>query len=53
MDPVTLTYYALVCGVLSLGAPQVRSALPRFAIGIAVGLGAAALLPQLRAMLGL
>ena len=53
MDPVTLTYYGAICGLLSLAAPRVGSGLLRFALGIAVGLLAAAALPVLRRALGL
>ena len=51
MDPVTLVYYACVCGVLGVAAPGIPRRIVRFAIGIAVGLVAAACLPILRAAL--
>lgn len=53
MDPVTLTYYGAICGLLSLAAPRFGHGLRRFALGIAVGLLAAAALPALRRALGL
>jgi hypothetical protein len=53
MDPVTMTYYATVCAALSLGAGRLRSALMRIAAGVVVGLIAAALLPSVRAAVGL
>lgn len=52
MDPVTLLYYALVCGLLGLAAPRLRTPGLRFATGVAVGLVAAGALPALRALLG-
>jgi hypothetical protein len=51
MDPVTLGYYALVCGALGVTAPRWRTPALRFLVGILVGLVAAALLPQIRQML--
>ena len=39
MDPVTLTFYAAVCGLLSAFAPDKAGRVPRFAIGVAVGMG--------------
>lgn len=53
MDPVTLTYYGLICGLLSLVAPRLRAPGFRFAIGLGVGLVAASFLPPLRAAFGL
>ncbi|CAG1003068.1 hypothetical protein RHIZO_02986 [Rhizobiaceae bacterium] len=52
MDPVTLTFYGIVCGLLAGFVPQSSRAV-RIAIGVGVGLVAAALLPPLRAALGL
>ncbi len=48
MDPVTLAYYGLICGVLGLAAPRWRRPGTRFLIGILVGLVAAGLLPAIR-----
>ncbi len=53
MDPVTMTDYGAICGLLSLSAPRFGNGLLRFALGIAVGLLAAAALPALRRALGL
>jgi len=53
MDPVTLTFYAAVCGLLSAFAPDKAGRVPRFAIGVAVGLVAAGLLPVARRVLGI
>ncbi|MDF0601829.1 hypothetical protein P1J78_13870 [Psychromarinibacter sp. C21-152] len=51
MDPVTLTYYALVCGLLSAFAPTVRRRIARLAVGAVIGLVAAGALPFVRATL--
>lgn len=51
MDPVTLTYYALICGLLSVAAPYLGNRLVRLAVGVLVGLVAAALLPLARAVM--
>jgi hypothetical protein len=53
MDPVTLTYYGLICGLLCLAAPRMRTGTIRFLVGVAVGLAAAGTLPPLRQALGL
>lgn len=53
MDPVTMTYYAVVCAALSYGAGSLRSKAMRVALGVAVGLVAAAALPSVRGALGL
>ena len=53
LDPTTLVYYALICGVLSLAGPVFQRPAVRFAVGICVGLGAAALLPQIQAVLAM
>jgi hypothetical protein len=52
MDPVTLTFYGLICGVLAAFVPAASRAF-RFALGVGVGLIAATMLPPLRAVLGL
>jgi hypothetical protein len=51
MDPLSLGYYALVCGALSLAAPRWPTPGVRFLIGGAVGIVAAVLLPTLRGAL--
>ncbi len=48
MDPVTITYYALVCGTLSAVAPRFPRLPIRLGIGVVVGLVAATLLPQIK-----
>jgi hypothetical protein len=51
MDPITLGFYALVCGCLSAFAPRVPRLPVRLAVGAAVGLAAASVLPMLKGML--
>ncbi|MBX3531123.1 MAG: hypothetical protein KF849_10985 [Rhizobiaceae bacterium] len=53
MDPVTLSFYAVVCGLLAGFAPSAGSRAFRIALGIGVGLVAASVLPPLRASLGI
>ena len=52
MDPISLAFYAIVCGILSLIAPNLGGMAPRLAIGAAVGIAAAAILPLIRTALG-
>jgi hypothetical protein len=52
VDIVTLTYYAAICGVLSVAAPYLGNRLVRLAIGVSVGVIAAAILPMARAAMG-
>lgn len=51
MDPVSLAFYAIVCGCLSAASPIVPSLPVRLALGAGVGVLAAALLPLLRGVL--
>lgn len=51
MDLIALAFYATVCGILSLVAPNLGGMAPRLAIGAAVGIVAAALLPFLRGLM--
>lgn len=53
MDPLSLGFYALICGCLSSFAPERLGRGPRFAIGAGVGILAAGILPSLRSVLGL
>lgn len=53
MDPITLGFYAFVCGILSWFAPNLGGRIPRLAIGAGVGVVAAASLPTLRSFAGL
>ncbi len=52
MDPVTLTFYAIVCGALGVIAPGLGSLATRLIVGGAVGIVAAALLPIIRSQIG-
>lgn len=52
MDPISLVFYAIVCGLLSLFAPQLGGRLPRLAVGAGVGVLAASVLPILNGMMG-
>ncbi|MEM7720696.1 MAG: hypothetical protein AAF222_15985 [Pseudomonadota bacterium] len=52
MDPIALTFYAVVCGLLSLFAPKLGGRVPRLAVGAVVGVLAAAILPVLHGMMG-
>lgn len=53
MEPVSLVFYAVVCGLLSVFAPNFGGVMPRMAIGAVVGIVAAVSLPFLRgAVLG-
>ncbi|MFO1141212.1 MAG: hypothetical protein U1E59_02290 [Amaricoccus sp.] len=53
MDPVTMTYYALICGGLGYVSPHVSPSFMRVVLGAVVGLVAAAALPVLRRLAGL
>ena len=52
MDITALVFYAIVCGVLSMMAPNLGGRLSRLALGAAVGVVAAVLLPFLRDFIG-
>ena len=52
MDPVNLTYYAVVCGGLAAYAPNVRNVAIRTALGLGLGSFAAAMLPVVHFFLG-
>lgn len=52
MDPITLGFYAIVCGCLSVVAPRFPRLPIRLGIGAAVGLVAASVLPVLKGMMG-
>lgn len=46
MEPLSIGYYAIICGLLSMFAPTFGGIFPRFAAGAAVGFMAAATLPM-------
>ncbi|SMY09013.1 hypothetical protein [Flavimaricola marinus] len=50
MDAINLAYYAVVCALLSAGAPYLERRLVRLLVGAIVGLAAASLLPQLKSL---
>ena len=51
MDPVTLLFYAIVCGLLGAAGPKLGRLWARLAIGAVIGVTAAAMLPLLRGLL--
>lgn len=53
MDPVTILYYAAVCGGLAAFAGRAGGFLQRLGLGVVVGLAAASALPILRTIAGL
>ncbi len=53
MDPFVMTFYAVICGCLSWAAPNLGRPALRLGVGASVGVMAAALLPTVRASLGL
>ncbi len=52
MDYTALVFYAVICGLLSLAAPNLGTPFVRLGVGAVVGIAAAALLPLLRGVLG-
>lgn len=48
MDPISISFYAIICGLLALVAPSLKGVLPRLAIGAFVGVAAALALPMLK-----
>ena len=52
MDITVLSFYAVVCGLLSFAAPRLGKPALRFFFGAMVGVIAALFLPTLRAFLG-
>ena len=48
MEPISLAFYAIVCGVLSVVAPNLGGFLPRLIVGAGVGIVAAIVLPIIR-----
>ena len=51
MDPIALAFYAIICGALSVFAPNLGGFLPRLAAGAAVGIIAATLLPVIKGLI--
>ena len=52
MDPVSLVFYATVCGVLGLAGPSLGAAPIRLGIGAVVGVVAVMVLPWIHSLLG-
>jgi hypothetical protein len=52
MDPVNLTYYAVVCGGLAAYAPSVRNVAIRTVVGLSLGGFSAMMLPVVHFFLG-
>lgn len=52
MDPISIAFYAVVCGILSLFAPRLGGMIPRLATGAIVGIGAATTLPFIHGIMG-
>ena len=50
MEPISLAFYAVVCGILSVVAPNLGGFLPRLLVGATVGVIAAVVLPIIRSM---
>ena len=48
MEPISLAFYAIVCGILSVVAPNLGGFLPRLIVGAGVGIVAAIVLPIIR-----
>jgi hypothetical protein len=48
MDPITLTFYAVVCSCLSVAAPKFLGLPIRLGIGASVGILAAISLPHIK-----
>lgn len=53
IDPTAVAWYAAICGALSAFAPSFGGRTLRIAVGAAVGVAAATLLPVVRVGLGL
>lgn len=53
MDPVTMVFYGVICGVLALVSISFRNRWARLLLGAVVGVIAAAILPLLRGMVGI
>lgn len=51
MDITALVFYGIVCGLLSWAGPVLGTPAVRAAVGVAVGIGAAGVLPYIRMMM--
>jgi hypothetical protein len=52
MDPISVAFYAVICGTLSAFAPKSLGFVVRFLIGGGVGVCAALILPFLKGVIG-
>lgn len=52
MDVLSLVFYALICGLLAVFAPNLGSRAMRMGVGAVIGIAAAAILPVLRGAFG-
>jgi hypothetical protein len=52
MDPVSIGFYAVICGALSAAGPALGGLIKRISAGIVVGAAASWLLPILKTALG-
>lgn len=52
MDPITLAFYAVVCGCLSAVAPKFPGLPMRLGVGAGVGIIAATVLPMIKDFVG-
>lgn len=52
MDPVSLVFYAAVCGILGWAGPSLGAAPIRLGIGAVVGVIAVSILPWVHQLLG-
>lgn len=52
MDPISIGFYAVICGTLSVAGPVLGGWIRRIGIGVVVGAGAAWVLPMLKAAMG-
>ncbi|WP_417206186.1 hypothetical protein [Antarctobacter sp.] len=52
MDPISLVFYATVCGLLGLAGPSLGAAPIRLGIGAIVGVVAVSVLPFVHQILG-
>lgn len=52
MDPVSIGFYAIICGALSAAGPALGGLIRRISAGVMVGAAASWLLPIIKASLG-
>lgn len=52
MDPISMLFYAIVCGCLGWAGPKLGAPLVRLGIGAGVGVVAATVLPLVRDLMG-